>query len=86
MKLQKIYARVQKIRNLAFEQRKSKKEMKEEEIEPNANVEDLLKRGCGNPLQFNYLFIGLARAAGFEATELSVTSRNDSFFLSQVKD
>lgn len=86
VKLQKIYARVQKIRNLAFEQRKSKKEMKEEEIKPIANVEDMLKRGYGNPFQLNYLFIGLARAAGFEATELRVTSRNDSFFLSQVKD
>jgi Domain of Unknown Function with PDB structure (DUF3857) len=86
VKLQKIYARVQKIRNVAFEQRKSKKEAKEEEIKPNANVEDLLKRGYGDPIQINYLFIGLARAAGFEATDVRVTPRNDSFFLSQVKD
>jgi Domain of Unknown Function with PDB structure (DUF3857) len=32
VKLRKIYARVQKIRNLAFEQRKTKKEMKEETL------------------------------------------------------
>jgi uncharacterized protein DUF3857 len=86
VKLERIYARVQKIRNLAFEQRKSKKEMKEEELKPNSNVEDLLKHGYGAARQINYLFIGLARAAGFEAAEMRVTSRNESFFLSQVKD
>ena len=86
VKLRKIYARVQKIRNLTFEQKKTKKEMKEETLKPNANVEDVLKRGYGASRQVNWLFIGLARAAGFEATEMLVTSRNESFFLPQVKD
>jgi hypothetical protein len=86
VKLRKMYARVQKIRNLAFEQRKTKKEMKEETLKPNANVEDVLKRGYGAAREINWLFIGLARSAGFEATQMMVTSRNESFFLPQVKD
>jgi hypothetical protein len=86
VKLRKIYTRAQKIRNLAFEQRKTKKEMKEEELKPNTSVDDLLKHGYGAARQINYLFIGLARAAGFEATQIRVTSRSDSFFLPQVKD
>lgn len=86
VKLRKIYGRVQQIRNLSFEQRKSKKEAKEEAIKPNTNVEDMLKHSYGNVREVNWLFVGLARAAGFEATELRVTARNESFFLPQVKD
>jgi hypothetical protein len=60
--------------------------MKEETLKPNPSVEDMLKHGYGAARQVNWLFIGLARAAGFEATEMLVTSRNESFFLPQVKD
>jgi len=86
VKLRKLYARAQQIRNLTFEESKSKKEEKAENLKPNANVEDVLKRGYGNGRQINYLFVGLARAAGFESTEIFLTARNNSFFLPQVKD
>ena len=43
VKLRKIYARVQKIRNLSKEDAKSEKEQKQEQLKPNNNVEDVLK-------------------------------------------
>jgi len=86
VKLRKIYARVQQIRNTSYEERKSKKEIKEEAIKANDNVEEMLKHGYGGGVGIDWLFIGLARAAGFEATEIRVTSRSDSFFLPSVKD
>lgn len=86
IKLQKIYARVQKIRNLSTEDSKTAKEQKQEQLKPNSNVEDLLKHGYGNAREINYTFVGLARAAGFEATEVFVAPRNNNFFSPQMKD
>src|ERR1700683_5197098 len=80
-KLQKIYVRVQQIRNLSMEESKSEKEEKHENLKPNMNVEDVLKRGYGTGRQINYLFIGLARAAGFESNAVFVASRNIYFFM-----
>jgi hypothetical protein len=86
LKLEKIYVRVQKIRNLSFEDLKSAKEQKQEQLKPNSNVEDVLKRNYGNGREINYTFVGLARAAGFEATEIFVAPRNNNFFFPQMKD
>src|SRR5262249_16282053 len=44
-----------------------------------SNVEDVWKAGYAYGSEINYLFIGLARAAGFEANSVLV-SRRDSFF------
>jgi uncharacterized protein DUF3857 len=82
-KLRKLYARVLKIRNLDMEDDKSKKEEKQEQIKPNNNVEDALKHGYGHELEINFLMIGLARAAGFEALDVRVASRNRKFFYPQ---
>src|SRR5262249_44835312 len=82
-KLRKIYARTLKIRNLDMEDSKSEKENKQESIKPNNNVEDLLKHGYGHGLEINFLLIGLARAAGFEAADVSVASRNGLVFFPQ---
>jgi Domain of Unknown Function with PDB structure (DUF3857) len=86
VKLQKIYVRVQKIRNLSDEHYKSEKESKNEQLKPNANVEDVLKHGYANAREINFTFVGLARAAGFEATEIYVAPRNSNFFFPQMKD
>ena len=69
-KLRKIYARAQQIRDLGEEDYKMEQEKKDENLKPNSNVEDVLSRGFGTPRDINYLFIGLVRAAGFEATEI----------------
>jgi hypothetical protein len=80
VKLSKIYARVQQIRNLSIEDYRSLKENKDENIKPNLNVEDLLNHGYGHGRQINFLFVGLVRAAGFDATELYVSPRNYLLF------
>ncbi|MBZ5503218.1 MAG: DUF3857 and transglutaminase domain-containing protein [Acidobacteriia bacterium] len=82
-KLRKLYARVLKIRNLDFENDKTRKEEKQEKIKPNSNVADVLKHGFGHSLDINFLFIGLVRAAGFEAADVRVSSRNHTYFYPQ---
>jgi Domain of Unknown Function with PDB structure (DUF3857) len=81
VKLRKIYARVLQIRNLNLEDEKMKKENKDENIKPASNVEDVLKHGYAYATEINYLFVGLARAAGFDATEVWVAPRNVDLFL-----
>ena len=80
VKLQKIYARVQQIRNTSYELRKTEQEQKREKEKENSNVEDVWKRGYGNGRQLNWLFLGLARAAGFEAYEVYTSDRRNYFF------
>ncbi|MGA9887633.1 MAG: hypothetical protein WBQ31_09070, partial [Candidatus Acidiferrales bacterium] len=86
VKLRKIYARVQQMRDLNMEIAKSAKEQKAENLRKNSNVEDMLHHGYGNGLEMNYLFIGLARAAGFEASDVRVAPRNVNFFYPQLQD
>jgi len=80
MKLQKIYARVQQLRNTSFDREKSEQEQKREKLKDNNNVEDVWKRGLGSARAMNYLYIALARAAGFEAYSVAVSSRDTYFF------
>lgn len=86
LKLRKIYARVQKIRNLSMEDSKSEKEIKQEQIKSNSNVEDLFKRDYGNGFQINSALVGLARAAGFEADTVYVAPRNSNNFSPNLQD
>ena len=79
-KLQKIYARVQQMRNTSFEREKSEQELKREKEKQINNVEDLWKRGYGDGEQLTLLFLGLTRAAGMEASAVKVATRNDHFF------
>jgi hypothetical protein len=81
IKLRKIYARVQQIRNLNVEDAKTAKENKDEKLKENSNVEDVLHRGYAYGTQINYLFVGLARAAGFDASEVYVAPRDEELFL-----
>ena len=68
------------MRDLNMEIAKSEKEQKAENLRKNSNVEDMLHHGYGNGLEMNYLFIGLARAAGFEASDVRVAPRNVIIF------
>lgn len=85
-KLRKIYTRVQQIRNLSTEDYKTKQEENQENLKSNSNVEDVLKHGYANGREINYLFVGLARAAGFDATEVYVTPRSKDVFQPNMKD
>lgn len=84
VKLQKIYAKSQQMRNLSFEREKTDQELKREKQKEVANVEELWKRGYGDGAQITWLFLGMARAAGFEAWPILVAPRNDHFFNSNV--
>ncbi len=85
-KLRKIYARVEQIRNLSMEDYKTQKETKAEDLKPDNNVADVLDRGYATGRQINLTFIGLARAAGFDATEVFVAPRNTSIFVATRND
>jgi len=80
IKLRKLYSRVQKIRNTSFERGKTEQEEKRENLKENDNVEDVLKHGVGNGVEIDYLFCALARAAGFDASVVRVSTRNRYFF------
>lgn len=79
-KLQKIYARVQQVRNTSYERQKTEQEQKRDKEKEISNVEDLWKRGYGDDTQITWLFLALARAAGLEAYPVCVSSRTEDFF------
>jgi hypothetical protein len=79
-KLRKIYARVHQVRNTSFDVEKTEQEQKREKEKEINNVEDLLKQGRGTARQINWLFVGLARAAGFQASSVYISSRSQYFF------
>jgi hypothetical protein len=86
VKLQKLFARAREIRNLSYESAKNKEEKKEENIKPNANVEDVLKHGYGTGRDINWLFVGLARAAGFSASVVYLAPRSETEFAPEIQD
>jgi uncharacterized protein DUF3857 len=83
-KLRKIYARVQKIRNTSYEVEKTEQEQKRAKEKEINNVEDLWKRGYGNGYELTWLFLGLARAAGMDASAVRIATRDDHFFTPNV--
>ena len=80
VKLRRIYDRVQQIRNKSYEVQKTAQEQKRAKEKPAENVEEVWKRGYGDSVQLAWLFLGLARAAGFEAYGCWVSDRREYFF------
>ena len=78
--LKKLYAHVQSLRNLSFEEEMTEQELKKEKIRDARNAEDVLKRGSGYAIDLNRAFVALARAAGFEADAIRVAPRDEYFF------
>ena len=85
-KLREIYSRVQKIRNLSFEQSKTTQEEKRQKVAVNGNVQDVLKHNYGTWQDINALYVGLARAAGFDATLVYLAPRDRTLFLPNYQD
>jgi hypothetical protein len=83
VKLRKLYVRALKVRNLDMEDDKTLKEEKAEKLKPNNSVDDVLKRNYGDAYQINLLFLGLVRAAGFEAADIRAAGRNGRNFTPQ---
>lgn len=85
-KLQKIYARVQQVRNTSYEVSKTEQEEKRAKEKDSKTVEDVWKRGYGDGGDINWLFLALARAAGFEAYGVWASDRRNYFFEPKVMD
>ncbi|MFL6310997.1 MAG: transglutaminase domain-containing protein [Terriglobales bacterium] len=79
-KLRKLYARAQQIRNLSYERERTDVELKKEKLKSNQNVGDVLSRGTGDREDITRLFVALARAAGFDASIVRVSNRQNKFF------
>ncbi|HEV2493216.1 MAG TPA: DUF3857 domain-containing protein [Terriglobia bacterium] len=85
-KLRKIYARVQQLRNLSFESQKTEEEEKREKLTENRTASEVLKHGFGWGNEINEVFVGMARAAGFDAAMAYVAQRNERFFNPSLLD
>ena len=84
VKLEKIYAKVQSLRNTSYEIEKTEQEQKRAKEKEINNVEDIWKRGYADGYQITWLFLGLARGAGFDASPVRVSTRDDHFFKSNI--
>jgi hypothetical protein len=86
VKLEKIYARVQQMRNTSYEAQKSEEEQKRAKEKTAENVEDIWKKQYGNGAQLTWLFLALARSAGFEAAGMWLADRQHYFFFPNTMD
>jgi hypothetical protein len=86
VKLQKIYARVQQLRNTSAELETTAQEKKREKGKAINNVEDVWKGGSGSGAEITWFFLALARAAGLEAYPVLVSRRSEYFFTPQTMD
>lgn len=85
-KLSALYAGVQGLRNLSREVEKSEQEEKREKLRNRNDAGDVLRLGYGTAAELNRLFVGLARAAGFESWIALVSSRDETVFSRRLPD
>ncbi len=86
VKLEKIYARVQQLRNTSYEVQKTEQEKKREKQKEVSNVEEVWKRGYGKGQDITWLFLALARVAGLEAYGVWAADRRNYFFNPNAMD
>jgi Domain of Unknown Function with PDB structure (DUF3857) len=86
VKLQKIYMRVQQLRNLSYETTKSEQEEQRNKLKLPENAAEVLKDGYGSGYDITWTFLGLARAAGFETYGLMLSRRSECFFSEKRMD
>jgi hypothetical protein len=79
-RLRRIYEEVQGYRNLSYENDLTEEKRKEQKIQDNRRVEDVLERRYGLRSDITRTFVKLAQAAGFEAEVVRVTARDDKLF------
>ena len=80
VKAQKIYARVQQLKNTSFAVEKTDQEQKREQAKAIKTAADLLRAGGGDGRDITWVYLGLVRAAGIEAYPVWVSSRDQYFF------
>jgi hypothetical protein len=86
VKLQKIYARVQQMRNTSYEVEKSAQEEKRAKEKEANTASDVWKRGRGDGAQLTWLYLALVRGAGFDAHGIMVSDRAHYFFNPKLQD
>jgi hypothetical protein len=86
VKLRKIYARVQQIRYVSYEPARTQKEEHRENRRENHSAKDVLDHGYASFNEINFLFVALARAAGFDAWIVEISARDKNVFSSQLLD
>jgi transglutaminase-like putative cysteine protease len=80
VKAQKIYARVQQLKNTSFAVEKTDQEQKREQAKAIKTAADLLHAGGGDGRDITWVYLGLLRGAGIEAYPVWVSSRAEYFF------
>ena len=85
-KLRKLYARTQEIRMISYEESKTEKEQKREELKENKNIDDVLSRNYAYANQVNLAFMAMAQAAGFKVHAVRVVSRDNHLFQQKYFD
>ncbi len=81
VRLKKLYARVQQVRYLSYDQ-----DAANQRLSNNKNADDIFRHNYGYGNEINFLFTALARAAGFDASIVQVVDRNSAVFEPQVLD
>jgi len=79
-KLRKLYERVQRVRALSYEE----DDETTQDVKRNKTVADVLKHDYADANEINYLFVALARAAGFEAAPVEVAQRDRGYFRKEL--
>jgi uncharacterized protein DUF3857/transglutaminase superfamily protein len=80
-RLKKLYARVQQVKYLSYDQ-----DADTLRVSQNKNADDIFRHNYGYGNEINFLFVALARSAGFDASIVSVVNRASAVFESQVLD
>ena len=79
-KLRKIYERCQQFRNLSYEPGRTAEEQKRDKVKVIDDADAVWNNGYGSGWDITWLFLAMARAAGFEASPALVASRAEYFF------
>lgn len=80
-RLKKLYARVQQVRYLTYD-----READTLRVSQNKSADDVFRHNYGYGNEINFLFVALARSAGFDASFMMVANRASALFEPQVPD
>ena len=86
VRLQKIYDRVQRLRNFDYMPERSEEERQREKISRNDDAADVWSRGYGDGYQMTWLFLALVRTAGLQADPVEVSTRDRYFFMREMNN
>jgi hypothetical protein len=85
-KIEALYARAQKIKNLSYDRAMTRRMRKERGIKTNRTVADVLKNGYGLRSDITRTFAAMAATAGFPSRVVRVATREDKLFVPQLCD